>query len=939
MQDIDKKLDIENFLGTVFLHSKFLKNYFLNKKISKKTILQKLLEKRTEDAIYNDLNSIDYMNLTEFEFLKFLRDAKYFEYLLIAIEDICLNRSVYDVTYHISTFAKAILEVAYKYAYKTLTEIYGIPVGDNGNEIGFCIVALGKFGGWELNFSSDIDIIYVYDTEFGTCVKDDPKSEITVHEFFCKLGEKIKFLLNERTENGIVFRVDLRLRPDGEKGDIALPVHSYELYYETFGQSWERMMLLKALPVVGDMKVGEKFLNVIKPFVFRRTLDTKLIDELISIKSKINARVKLQKKEKNVKLGFGGIREIEFIVQATQILNYPKDKGVFHRNTLISLEVFKEKKLLLDEDADKLIESYNFLRKLEHMAQVEMELQTHCVPEHSESYDLYLKRCGFKERYEFEKKYFEITKSVNEIFNKILSADRKESDETFLFDEELTFSDRVYILKEKGIKDPEFCAEILDRIIEGKSSKKRSAKDKEMLKKVMAFIISELFFIKDPVGTLLNFEKFFSNSTSIYLFYDIFRESKNFLKKLVNIFYLSPYLSMTIIKNNNVLDYIYDPKSYSYSEDELCRQFYQIAEKAGYMEYEYELIRKTHQELLFNLGYGYINKDINVIELTKNLTYLADATICLAINRGLQELVQRYGTPQLDGKFCDFLFIGVGKLGSYEMSFGSDLDLIVIYEGAGFTDGKNRITSGEFYSKLVQRVISYLSTQTVFGYLYKIDMRLRPSGSSGTLVTTLSSFREYQEKKAMLWEKQSFLRARVINKDSTLLKEFMKIKNDTLFSGSISDVDVQEIYDMRMKIESEKGAPFTKNDIKSGYGGIIDIEFAVQMLQLRYGHVFNEIRYTNTHDMLHGLKQLKIIKLRDFYALHNSYLFYRNLENLIRVYKNTSSSTLPKDNETLEKLSTFFGYKKNGAESLKNEYLSVRKVVRAAFNRLFGKSQ
>lgn len=939
MQKVINEIDMEKYIEKVFLHSKFLKNYFNNKALSKDTVLEKLSEIRSVDTIYRDLNSVNFYDLSETEFLKYLREAKYFEYLLIAIEDICLNRSVSDVTCHISSFAKAILEVVYKYAYKTLADIYGIPVDERGNKIGFCVIALGKFGGWELNFSSDIDIIYVYDTECGSCIKEGSQTETTVHEFFCKLGEKIKFFLNERTEDGIVFRVDLRLRPDGDRGDIALPVHSYEIYYETFGQSWERMMLLKALPVAGDLKVGEKFLAAIRPFVFRRTLDTKLIDELLSMKSKINARVKLKGNEKNVKLGFGGIREIEFIVQAMQILNYPRDKEIFHRNTLTSLEILKEKKILLEDDADKLIESYNFLRKLEHMAQIEMELQTHSVPEHSENFHLYLLRCGLKDEVEFQKKYDEVTKTVNEIFNKILSTDARESDETFLFDEELNFSEKVYILKEKGIEDPESCVEILNRIIEGKSSKKRSAKDKEMLKKILSLVVNELSHIKDPVGTLLNFEKFFSHSTSIYLFYDIFRESKNFLKKLVNIFYLSPYLSMTIIKNNNVLDYIYDPKPYTYSEDDLCEQFYHIAENAGDMEYEYELIRKTHQELLFNLGYGYINKDINVIELTKNLTYLADATICLAVSRGFQELVQRYGTPQVDGKFCDFLFIGVGKLGSYEMSFGSDLDLIVIYEGVGFTNGKNPITNGEFYSKLVQRVISYLSTQTVFGYLYKIDMRLRPSGSSGTLVTTLSSFREYQEKKAMLWEKQSLLRARVINKDSYLLKDFMKIKEDTLFSESISDQDIEEIYNMRMKIESEKGAPFSKNDIKSGSGGIIDIEFVVQMLQLRYGHVFKEIRDTNTHDMLHGLKNLNIIKLRDFYALHNSYLFYRNLENLIRVYKNTSSSTLPKDNETLEKLSTFFGYKQNGAESLKNEYLSVRKVVRAAFNRLFGKSQ
>lgn len=925
------RINIDSYLQNVFLHSNFLRIFFNNNKLDKETLIEDLMKRRSVKEIDEDFRKTDFLLLSETDFLKFLRKAKYYEYLLIAIEDLCLEYPIKDLTAHISSFAKVVTEISYEYAIFHMKKDYGTPVDENNNEIDFSVIALGKFGGWELNFSSDIDIIYVYRTEKGKLTD----SKLSVHEFFCKLGEKIKYYLNERTEDGIVYRVDLRLRPDGDIGDIALPLRSYEIYYESFGQSWERMMLLKALPVAGSVKLGKEFIETVKPFVFRRSIDTRLIDDLINIKSKINSRVKLKKQGKNVKLGFGGIREIEFIVQTIQILNYPKDNDIFNRNTLSSLEILKSKEILSQSDISILEESYNFLRKLEHMAQIEMELQTHVVPENSDSFHLYLLRCGFDDAKKFEQKYSQITKNVNNIFQNLLKDESEEKNEIFLFDEELQLSDISYFLKEMGLKKPETCAEILNRIINGKGGRKRSAKDRELLKKILTLIVKELTDINNPDETLQNFEKFFSNPTSIYLFYDIFSQSQAFLRKLINIFSISPYLSSTIIRNNNVLDYIYDPKSYDYKFDELCRQFYSIAEQAGDIEFEYEIIRKMHQELIFNIGYAYINKDINVIQLMKNLSNLAKAAICLAIKREFEILESKYGKPLIDNKFCDFLIIGMGKLGSEEMSFGSDLDIVVLYEGKGFTDGDKSITNQEFYSKLIQRIISYLSTQTVFGYLYKIDMRLRPSGSAGTLVTTLDSFKDYQENKAMLWEKQALLRSNVINKTSSLSESFKKIRANVLFGNTITKEQADEIYKMRMRIEKEKGSLLDKNDIKSGYGGLTDIEFAVQMLQLKLGYKFPEIRKPNTHSVLHQLKNLGLIKNRDFYALHNSYLFFRNLENLIRVYKNSSSSILPNDTDTLNKLSTFFGYKQNGAEKLLDEFLSTRKVVRAAFNRLF----
>ena len=279
--------------------------------------------------------------------------------------------------------------------------------------------------------------------------------------------------------------------------------------------------------------------------------------------------------------------------------------------------------------------------------------------------------------------------------------------------------------------------------------------------------------------------------------------------------------------------------------------------------------------------------------------------------------------------------VGMGKVGSIEMSFGSDIDMVILFEDRGATNGEKSITNMEFFSKMVQRGNSFLNTFTRNGFLYKTDMRLRPSGSNGTLVVTMHAFDEYQKKSAMIWEKQALLRSSVINADTPLVEEFDRIKNNALFACMLDDSGVQEVYDMRMRIEKEKGGAFDKNNIKAGYGGLLDIEFIAQMLQLKYGCQDVAFQTANTHDALHAFKVAGVIKDRDFNSLHKGYLFFRHLENLMRIYENTDTSILPKSEELREKIASFYGFKKNGAEALMAEYLNIRRSVRGAFNRIF----
>ena len=921
-------------LAYVARHSEYIGTWMLQNPHELPEIVKKFRIPRNKHSILESIFEADILAMSEEDFMEHLRIIKMREYANIAASDLCFKEGCAEVTAHVSSVAASALEAAYYYYSHQMKSAHGTPRDENGQEVGFCVIGLGKLGGWELNFSSDIDIMYVYGSDLGNT---DGEKSVENHIYFTRMAEKITHCIGERTRNGIVFRVDLRLRPDGDRGALALPVRSFETFYETYGQSWERMMLLKALPVAGSKDVGDAFLKAVRPFVFRRSLDFNLMQDLKDIKKKINKRVELKGSNiKHVKLGYGGIREIEFVVQAFQIVHYPSNKDIYNNNTLKSLKILADHNLMNKETAKMLAESYCFLRKLEHMVQIENERQTHIVPETSETYPLYLERCGFTDAKAFDKRYAEVTKRVNAEFASLFKDDSKDEGIMLIFDEELSDEEAVTVLKEFRIKEPSECIAIIRRIMQGMKNRPRPISDRQILKSLLIMIIKELADKSDSVSVLLDFERMFTSSSTIYMLHDIFTEAPYIITKLINIFSYSRYLTDQIMGNRDLLDYIYDPKNMDITADGVKADLQAFTHR--YID-EPELVpeaaRIRHKTFIFNAGYAYLNKTANIIDTMKSLTELARGTVDFAFSYVYDQLAERHGHPKTqDGRDCGHLLIGMGKVGSVEMSFGSDLDLIFLYEDYGSTDGEKSITNQEFYSKMVQRGISFLSTYTHNGYLYKTDMRLRPSGSSGTLVTTIAGFEDYQKKSAMLWEKQALMRSSVINYSSSLAPEFNRIKSEALFCCYLTDRGVKDVYDMRMRIETEKGMPYEKNDIKAGYGGLLDIEFCAQMLQLMFGCQYKELHTPNTHDALHFFKDLDVTNNRDFYALHKGYLFFRHLENLVRIYENTDTSRLPKDEKLLDKLSEFFGYKSGGA-TLVEEYQNIRRSVRGAFKRIF----
>lgn len=925
--------DYSIILKDVLKHAHFINRWINKNRTSIPEILMRLNTPRNKYTIFTDIFHKKILDFDEKSLLKYLRYKKMIEYTLIAYEELTLKNSIIYTSAHLSSLADSMLNVAYIYAYKKLIGDYGVPIYNN-KKIPFVVIALGKLGGFELNFSSDIDIIFVYETDTGHCVKNSTITAINVNEFFSKLAEKIQLYLSEKTEDGFVFRVDLRLRPDGSKGPIALPLSTYENYYEIYGQTWERLMLLKARPSAGNISLGLKFLKIIRPFIFRKSLDYKVIENLKDIKSKIDRKSQLEgQKNKDVKLGKGGIREIEFIVQTLQILNVSKNIDIFDRNTILSLKKIKESKILNEKDCNILINGYLQLRKWEHLIQISEELQTHVIPNNEDYLKDFISRAGYNNISEFLNEYNRITYSVNNIFKKILSINTESK--KFFIDEEFTINDYITLIKNFHIENPERCARILIHIIEGDRKRPRKENEKRLLEELLNYILENLSHTISPEEVLNYFERLFKNPYMIYMIYDIFKENQEILKKLIYVFSINDYISNLII-NTYSIDYLYAPKNPHYEKNDILHLLKNLINKQYDKEYTYELLRKKHKELIFNVYYAFLTKEIDILSLMRSLTALAEGFLLYTFDKIYNQLKLEFGEPLTeDMKICDYLIIGMGKLGSLEINIGSDLDLIFLYESQGQTNGPNIISNQEFFSKLIQRVISFLSTTTIGGYLYKIDMRLRPSGSSGTLVTTLESFKNYHKKGAMLWEKQALLKGRIINETYIKVINFNNIKKDILFNKELNKTEIGEIYNMRLRIEQEKASNPNLNDIKSGYGGLIDIEFIVQLLQLHYGWKYSSLQDVNTYNVINNARALKIINNRDYNVLSKNYIYYNILENLIRGYNNLSLTRLPVDNILLTKIGKFFGYKSNISSKVLSDYYSVRNSTRACFNRIF----
>lgn len=762
-------------------------------------------------------------------------------------------------------------------------------------------------------------------------------------------------LIGGITEDGFVFRVDLNLRPEGKSGDLANSLRSAEIYYESWGQTWERGALIKARPVAGSLRLGEGFLKMLEPFIYRRYLDFSAIEEIKGMKERIDLSLLRKAPDTvDVKLGVGGIREIEFFIQTLQLINGGKDRFIRERNTLKTIDLLEARGYVTPGDADVLRDAYIFLRNLEHRIQIVDGRQTHAIPASPEELERLARMMGFKgapspsplpsgERIKvragdaFWEEYLRYTQGIHNIYEGLFYKPSKEIMEGippevfFLLTTEVgkgAIQDR---LSQFGFKDREKAYEDLRHLLEGPPFAHLPERARVILKRITPFLISRVISSPDPDMALGHLERFISRIGARTTFYSLLAENRKVMELLVRVFGTSVFLSRALIEHPENLDTLLSPeinRPYK-GKDEMLKEASTMLDSLEDYEERLDGLRRFRNAEVLRIGINDIFGELDISTVSRQITHLAEVSLAKAYEFGMEEIIRRYGHPG-DARFS---IIGLGRLGGEELTYGSDLDIIFVYSGEGETSGPKVISNHEFFVKLGQRIITILSLITKEGFVFKVDTRLRPSGSAGPLVTTVDAFLRYHKEKAQAWERQAMIKARPVAGDEGLGKEVITYLEGIIYGCPPGYEDIKELRRIRERIEVElaRETPARRN-IKLGKGGIVDVEFTVQLFQLRFGMERSILRTGNTEKALDRLHGEGLLSREDYATLKSAYGFFRTVEGHLRIVQDRPEGDISKDSPELQRLARGLGYQ--DGEGFFNTYMEHSGRVRAIYERV-----
>jgi len=889
---------------------------------------------------------------------KLLRQFKKREYIRIGLRDLLRQVEMSETVRDIANIADVCLEIAYEYADRKCRKRYGVPWYEDGTGkwqvAEFSILGMGKLGGCELNYSSDIDLIYIYTSSKGETRKEEsggPITSISCHEYFTRLAQLVTKTIHEITEDGNVFRVDLDLRPEGRSGEIVNSLASCEIYYESWGRTWERQALLKARASAGSENLARTFLAMLEPFIYRRSLDFSAIEEIKAMKIKINESLKGKKTGKgNIKLGFGGIREIEFIVQSYQLIFGGRDKSLRVANTLQLLDRLLQLEFIKPEEFQRLREAYIFLRNLENRVQISFGLQTHSLPKGEEQLISLARKMGFQDEVpehlpgllmqEFDRH----THFVGEMFAGLFAEEKKEEAENISArpTEEQRFQKRTFQiehLRDIPFSHPEKALRFLESMRDGLEFSHPSEKSIQdfyaVLPKILQFAIS----VPKPNSAVENLVKFVEASGARETYLNLFHSNEKFLDLLMILFGGSDMLSQILIKQPDLVDVLMDLESiYRFKPPtKIAEDLERGLKHCGDLESKKIYLRRTKHGEELRIGIRYLIREADLMGTLADLSSLADVYLQSVFKIACEHLRQKVGKEQEAPR--NFAIIGLGKLGGNELNFGSDLDIIFVYDKGDKED--SALPEGQLithYSALSQMIYQLTSEMTPAGYAYKIDTDLRPEGGSGVLVLSLKGYQQYFQHRARIWEQQAMTRARCVAGDRELGAKFLQAAHEFTYRGKLEYGSLIEISRLRERMEKELSQELKKGkNVKLGYGGLADIEFILQILQLMHAGRHPRLRETNSYNLIKLFADHGILDLDSAEQLREHYLFLRNLECALRIAKATASSHLPKDEESLAVVSRLLGYEKPTpaelAKNLVDDYSEVTEKVRQFYRR------
>ena len=765
----------------------------------------------------------------------------------------------FEDTVRVTTqMAEAALEASLSHHRVILEQAFGVP-----SNPAFTILGLGKLGGRELNLSSDVDIFCVFAEDgetSGPRVRDHG-------DYFTRLTQQLAKSLDALTVDGFVERVDQRLRPWGSAGQLAIPVGACEDYYEVHGREWERFALLKARPVAGDLELGHTLLSSLKPFLYRKYLDFGVFESIRDLKSKIEAEVRRHGRDNNVKVGRGGIREVEFIVQAMQLLRGGQIPSLQVTGFLDALSTLMTEAIISQNDGLQLRQDYLWLRYVEHVIQAENDQQTQELPTDCGPLAAVM---GFESADSFERKRREVTDRVHEAFVSFMRVEKSQA------------------MAEASIKDE--VQECLDAFLDDPVCNRLEPIARSRLTTLLDQLGPELSTY--PIDVTERMLRFISTCTRRSVYLSLLSENPATRARMLDILDRSSWVTERLIEMPALLDELLtlDASDAEMSREAIGQELSMRLQRVDPDDPERltEVLVQFARGLAFRVAVFEIRGESPLMRVSDQLTWIAEAVVSEVLHYAYQEVANKHGHPVVNltegDNWLGLSVLGYGKLGGLEMSYGSDLDLVFVHgiDSEQMTDGDVAIEGGLFVNRVVRRVIALIETNTRFGRLYEIDTRLRPSGRSGLMVVGLDALKKYLDESAWTWELQAFVRARPVAGDRFLNTKLETLRLEILRNAREPTELLNDVVEMREKMRAHLGSKDgdVGFDLKHDRGGIVDIEFMVQYQVLAHAETHPELAtYTDNIRQLDGLSDSGCISTVDADALKTAYVRYRTLNH------------------------------------------------------------
>ena len=792
-----------------------------------------------------------------------LRELRHRELIRIAWRDLLGDADLDETLHDLTRLADTLVQGALGWLEAKYHERFGIPRDSDGVRQSLIVLGMGKLGGRELNFSSDIDLIFAY---WRPGCTDGAKS-IDNQEFFQRLGRALIAALADATPEGFCYRVDMRLRPFGSSGPLVMHFDAMEDYYQAHGREWERYALIKARVLAGDPVAGARLMEKLQPFVYRRYLDYGAFANLRELKRMINEESVRKERIEDVKHGEGGIREVEFVGQVFQLIRGGRDRALQRRDLLGVLETLARQNLLPRHAVDQLVDAYRFLRRVENRLQMQNDQQTHRLPSNPFDRTRLALTMGYSDQASFETALLRQQQRVHAQFEQVFSAPQRDDSDavsaapaagrqrtmSHLWSEKLEQDEVLPILQRMGFAEPAAAYEGIAGLRDSPVTRSLSETGRQRLDRLMPLLLGAIAEIDAPDPVLPRALQLVKTIARRSVYLSLLVENPLALSQLVKLCEASSWISDQLTRYPMLLDELLDPRALYAPpgrdglKTELDHELAQFPLED--QEQVLDRLRQYKQVQTLRVAAADIMGYLPLMKVSDHLTWLAEVLLEKVLELSWNLMVERHGEPWCGQgnarRRARFAIIGYGKLGGFELGYGSDLDVVFLHDSEGEaarTTGPREIDNGEFFARVAQRIVHLLGAFTSAGRLYEVDTRLRPSGLSGLLVSGLDAFVHYQEASAWTWEHQALVRARFVAGDPELGERFAEVRRAILGRAREPEALKAEVVEMRAKMLVEHASRDPDVfDLKRDRGGITDIEFMVQYWVLATAHAHPEV--------------------------------------------------------------------------------------------------